>query len=577
MHRTAVQASRVGVFQPHHLTIVALALLAVLPGCRRSRGKHGKAAATVAEPAPSAADPAALILAAALSLPQHARDLPKQETPQAGGVLKVHLDVEPPHLNPLVDNNQMVSRVTEGLIYEPLIECDGQSVQPRLAEAWGFSPDGLRLSLRLRPDVVWHDGSPVTPLDVQASFEPLLRNTSRQPLFRNWLMDVEAVEIAPGRTVRFRLLRPSQQALYALCEIPILPAALERGTAIEKAQLARQPMGTGPFKFDVWDRGHRIKLVRNDAYAGPAPHLEQIWFEIEGDGARAITRTKRGQIDILPQVLPVHFPDQLSPLALGRQVDVYRLTPLRFAFVAINTRKDPLSDTRFRWALSRLWQRDRLATELHRGLARPLGGPPVGDRPSTPFDREQAKLALDEAGYRDLNADGVRDKGASPVRLTFLHVAGSKLVAKEAHQFALELRRAGVLLDLVAVDQQTLLTRLKEGHFDLAPLLWEGSVDEDPRALFGPEGIFNYGGYQSPQLEALLAEWVQAPSIASRRDLAARIGDLLAAENPALFLYRFDTLALVNQRVRGLVAEGERFDFRNVWLSEGRDVPEAAP
>jgi peptide/nickel transport system substrate-binding protein len=553
--------------------VLVLMVLGGAQGCHRNKVKSVKATSQAAiESRGALPDPGAAVLATAQVLPLPGGEADSSSV--AGGVLRVHIDAEPSQLNPLVDNSQLVARITEGLIYESLVECVRGEVQPSLAESWELSPDGLLLSLKLNPSVNWHDGKHLSVVDVQATFEPLLRITAKRPMLKSWLTDVEAVEIAPDRVVRFRLLRPSAQVLHSLCEIPILPAAAEIGTPFERAQFARQPVGTGPFRLSAWERGRRIKLIRNEAYSGAhKPFLDQIWFEIDTDGARAMTRTKRAQIDILPQVLSIHFPDQLEPVALGSQLNVFRLSPMRFAFVVLNTRRDPLSDTRFRWALSRLWQRERLAKDLHHGLARPLGGPPLGDRPATPFDREQASAALDEAGYRDLNADGVRDRGDTPLRLSFVHASGSKVVAKEAHQFALELRRAGILLDVTAIEPQAIMARLKEGNFDLAPLVWEGSPDEDPRSLFGADGVFNFGGYKSPQLDGLLGEWVLAKSTNERRAILARIGDLLASENPALFLYRFDTLALVNQRVRGLSAVGERFDFRRVWLSEGRDVP----
>ena len=551
--------------------------LGVSASCNRNKSRAvRRGSPTANEPRPALVDPGAEVLANASSLPQP--DAVSQDGALPGGVLRVHIDSDPGSLNPLADNSLAVTRVTEGLVFESLVQCARGEVLPGLAESWETSLDGQRLSLKLRANVPWHDGRHLSVIDVQATFEPLLRTASKRPLLRAWLRDVEAIEIAADRVVRFRLLRPSSQILYSLCEIPVLPAQAENGTAFVKAQLARQPVGTGPFRFAAWERGKRIKLVRNDAYTGAfKPWLDQIWFEIDSDGARAMTRTKRSQIDILPQVLPVHFPDQLEPVALGSVLQVFRLTPLRFAFVIINTKRDPLSDTRFRWALSRLWQRERLAKDLHQGLARALGGPPLGDRPATPFDREQAKAALDEAGYGDLDADGVRDRGGAPLRLSFLHASGSKIVAKEAHQFALELRRAGILLDVTALDPQTLMARLKEGNFDLAPLVWEGAPDEDPRAVFGPDGVFNFGGYRSPQLDSLFGEWVSAKSATERGAVLNRIGDLLAAETPALFLYRFDSLALVNHRVRGLGAVGERFDFRRVWLSADREIPQESP
>ena len=96
---------------------------------------------------------------------------------------------------------------------------------PRLAESWEESADALRVQLRLRPGARWHDGRPVTAVDVQASFEPLMRASSRQPTLRAMLADVEAVEMLPDRMVRLRLRRPSRLVMRALCEVPILTTA----------------------------------------------------------------------------------------------------------------------------------------------------------------------------------------------------------------------------------------------------------------------------------------------------------------------------------------------------------------
>ena len=111
------------------------------------------------------------------------------------------------------------------------------------------------------------------------------------------------------------------------------------------------------------------------------------------------------------------------------------------------------------------------------------------------------------------------------------------------------------------------MARLKRGEFDLAPMIWEGAPDEDPTPLYGAGGAFNYGGYRSSALEALLDE-ARARARARRRAprSSARIARLLADEQPVIFLYRYDVPALVAARVRGLAAVGDRFDLRRVWL-----------
>jgi peptide/nickel transport system substrate-binding protein len=505
---------------------------------------------------------ARVVAAPAATLPE--RPEPPPATGAQGGTLRVHLEAEPPHLNPLLDGHQVILRVVSGLVYETLVECRAAAYAPGLADAWERSPDGLRLTLRLRAGARWHDGRPVTATDVQASVEPLLRPTSRHPALRALLADVEAVEGVPDRGVRLRLSRPSGLPLRALCEIPILPAELLRGGSGAVAQLGRQPVGSGPFRFAGWERGRRIRLVRATAGGGP-PYLDEIIFEIDTDGARALARTRRGDIDVLPRLLEVHYPDQVAAGALRETLQLYRLTPERDSFLVVNHRHPLLADPSVRRALALLWDRDRLAEEVHRGLARPLGAP-FGTVPPLPFDRPAAERLLDRAGHRDTDGDGVRDRAGVPLRMTFLLPAGARGVATEARAYARDLRRAGLLLDLVTVDGAALLGRMRQGEFDLAPMLWEGRRDDDPAALFGPQGELAFTGYRSTALPPLYEQLRRADGPRERAPILQHIAETLAAEQPAIFLYRHDVPALVARRIHGLCGQGDRLDFRAVWL-----------
>jgi peptide/nickel transport system substrate-binding protein len=226
-----------------------------------------------------------------------------------------------------------------------------------------------------------------------------------------------------------------------------------------------------------------------------------------------------------------------------------------------------MADARFRRAIAALWDRKRFSAELHHELARPIGGPPFdADIPAPDFDRPHAIAALEQAGYRDSDADGVRDSQGKPIRLVMLEPAGNKLFHVEARAFALELRKSGVLLDLVPADPPTILARLRRGDFDLAPMSWQGAPDEDPSPLYGADGAFNHGGYRSAALDALLDAARIAPGPGARAPIRAKIAALLADEQPVIFLYRYDVPALVASRVRGLAAVGDHFDLRRVWL-----------
>jgi peptide/nickel transport system substrate-binding protein len=534
-------------------------------GCRTEKrptkdpAAHGGGKPDLTLPRPDPPPSGTLPTPAAVPAPPH---------PPAG-TLHVHLDAEPTNLHPFAAADSAVRAVTDGLVYQTLIDCTGGAYRPLLAESWDVSDDGMRIALRMRSGVRWHDRRAFGVLDVQATLEPLLRKGTDAAILRAELADVDSIELVSERTIRLVLKRPSDLALRALCDVPILPDHLVRGVRLESSPIAKQPVGTGPFRFAAWERGKRIRLQRAPDAWGPGPPVgvDEIIFDLDADAVRALNRTRRGELDILPRVLDVHYPDQVEPSTLHGMTELYRLTPQRTSFLLVNHRHEPLGDVRVRRALALLWDRERFAHELHKDLARPIGGPVFGGAvPPPAFDRARAIKLLDEAGYRDTNADGVRDRDGRPIRLTMLEVAGSRTLPVEAHAFVLEMRKAGLLVDVVTTDPATVQARLARGEFDLAPMMWEELPDEDPSPLFAAGGLFNYGGYQSSALLPLWDRLRTAPGEAGRRPLLEQIARIVGDEQPVIFLYRTDVPALVSTRVHGLAAIGDRLDLRRVWL-----------
>ena len=174
---------------------------------------------------------------------------------------------------------------------------------------------------------------------------------------------------------------------------------------------------------------------------------------------RALNRTRRGEIDVLSRVLDVHYPEQVEPTTLHGGAALYRLASRRYSFLAVNTRTQPLSDARFRRAIAMLWDRKRFAGELHNDLARPIGGPPLGGRRAAAAVR--SRRARSRCSRRPATATATRTACAiatgKPIRLTMLEPAGNKLFNVEARAFVLEMRKAGILVDLVPTDAATIM------------------------------------------------------------------------------------------------------------------------
>jgi peptide/nickel transport system substrate-binding protein len=547
---------------PTRMLLLLLAGLACV-ACSRRHAPSKKGSAT-ARPDDGGIPAARVVRVEGHKLPEVA-PVPTKAEPY-GGSLHVHLESEPPHLNPLQDQLAVIDRVVGGLVYETLLECRGNQYQPGLAESWEVSPDGERITLKLRPGARWHDDRVVSGMDVQASLEPLLRGGNKS-ILHTLLVDVEGVDVLPDRGARLRLFRRSDLALRALCEIPILPADNLRKTGATVTPLGRQPVGTGPFKFAAWERGKRIRLVRSRPVEKPQPpFLDEIVFEIDNDGSRALVHTRRGEMDVLPRLLDILYPDQVATATLRDTLELWWLTPTRYSFIMPNHRRGPLADARFRHALSLLWDRKRFAEEIHRGLKQPIGAPSFANVPPDPFDRAQAISLLEGSGFRDTDGDGVRDVGGEAIRLSFLLPAGARNLAAELKAYALDLRRAGLLLDTVPVDAAGLQSRLERGDFDLATLTWEGQPDEDPRLFFGSQGQLSLSGFRSEALQNLVDGMVLASGPAARAPLLQSLGEWLANERPVIFLYRQEVPALVSKRVHGLAGSGERLDLRAVWV-----------
>jgi peptide/nickel transport system substrate-binding protein len=488
------------------------------------------------------------------------------QTRTSGGRMTVLLEHEPPHLDPLEQPTREALTLLDRLIYEPLVECRDGRVDPALAVRWEAVPQENRLHLELRPDLRWHDGVPVTAADVQASIEAFSRGRSRRSVVASALADVVAVDAQPGGRVRLRLRQPWAGVLAALCEIPIVPAALARSTRGKAGQLRERPVGTGAYRLVEWARGRQIRLQRNPTWwRGPAA-LEEMVFDIEPDGWRGLQRARRGEVDLMPVVPAQHYPEQLRPAARAREVELGRVRDERHSFLALNPRVPALADPAVRRALSLLWNRQALSQEVHQGLAEPAAAP-FGALPAPPFDPKLAERTLTQAGWLDQNGDGVRERQGAVLRLGLLQAepvpAGRAI---EIRRFSSNLARAGIRLEVSALDPAALLARVRAGDFDLAPMVWRGRQGEDPGPMLGQGGHQARGSGSTSQVQALLAELRAAETPDVRPALFARLAVAIAKELPVIYLYRHDDLVLHTRRVRGLCQEGGRLDLRGVWL-----------
>src|SRR5882672_2774405 len=319
--------------------------------------------------------------------------------------LRIHVDAEPGRLTPLVAPSVWARRITLGTIFEPLLRYvppDGQTparYAPRLARSWRVAPSGLEIRIELEPDVTFHDGRPLTAADVQFTLDAIRDPRRAIDHLRPMLDDVEAVELVSAHELRLRLKRRSGWVLRALAEIPILPMHVYDGSLLGGGAL----IGTGPWKL-VSNKAGVVHLTRYDGYWASKPAVADLEFVYEPDAAVTLNKAKRGDLDVVPTLIPAHWPEQANAPGIMTRFRPLELATPRLRYLAFNAQRAPLGDPQVRHALALLVDRRTIAKRVFDGLARPAlwpiwpGGPISGPEAPVPdFDPAGAAQLLDAA------------------------------------------------------------------------------------------------------------------------------------------------------------------------------------
>ena len=490
------------------------------------------------------------------------------------------MDRQPRHLNPMVTPSRWALRAVQDTVFETLVRyrpppggagSGPGRYEPGLARSWSVAPSGREIRVDLEPEVAFHDGRRLTSVDVQFSLDSARSPRIAAPHLRRQLSDVLAVELLGARTLRIRLARPNGYILRALADVPILPAHVYQ----DKLVTRKGPVvGTGPYRLESW-QDDVIRLARHDGYWGRAPGITNIELVYQPDAAVALTAAKRGELDLVPELIPAHYPEQASAPGVVSSFVPLRLRPPDVRYVVMSASKPPLDDPRMRHALALLVDRAALIKEVHDGLARPIagpiwpGGPGDGPAPAPPaFDPGRAARLMDSAGWRDRDGDGVRERDGARLQLVVLAVEDSDPPLRaERDQVLRGFRRAGIRLDLRIGTPAVLRNRLRDGDFDLAFIDWRSGVDSDLAPLMETGGSDNHGRLSNRRIDSALAALRLAWNPSSRAPLMAELARAFATTWPIVPLSAPEPYGLVHRRVRGVVVWNGWISLRDLSLA----------
>ncbi|MFY7950628.1 MAG: ABC transporter substrate-binding protein, partial [Gemmatimonas sp.] len=266
-------------------------------------------------------------------------------TGENGGTMIAVVPAEPTTLlPPLVSSVQggaVVAALFERLAeIGPALETYGDGgFTPRLATSWRWATDSMSIAFAIDPAARWHDGAPVRAADVRFTYRAYTSDSVGAES-RSLLGNIDSVSVRDSMTAVFWFKRRTPQQFYdATYHMWILPAHLLDTVPLSRlaeSSFARQPVGTGRFRFARWDPGQRIEIVADTANARGRARLDRVIWSIVPDFGAATVKLFAGEADFFEMIRPDNFA-QVAQTPTLRLVDNHALT---YNFLALNYR-DP--------------------------------------------------------------------------------------------------------------------------------------------------------------------------------------------------------------------------------------------
>jgi peptide/nickel transport system substrate-binding protein len=521
--------------------------------------------------------------------------------PARGGALVATMRSEPRSFNPHAGRD-FASTTTALLTHGRLVRVNRatQAVEPALAESFTCAADARSCTLKLRPQLTWSDGTPLTVADVLFSFQALFDAKTGSWMADDFMPGGKPVVVtAPdARTIVVTFAVPYGPGVRVLDKLPILPkhkleAALKAGTLRQQWGTSTPPaelVGAGPFQVSEYRPGERLVLARNprywrkDAAGVQLPYLDRLTIEICPDQNTELLRLQSGQADLTQTEIRA---DDYA--VLKRQATAGKLT-LIDAGVALDadafwfnlkpeakagdTRRAWLQSLELRKAVSHAVDRRAFADAVFLGAAEPQWGPvtpanktwfaPAGVVEHHAFDRAKAKSLLAAVGLRDTNNDGlVEDTSGQAARFTLITQKGNTALEKGAAVIRDELKAIGLTMDVVPLEVGALVERLQKADYDALYYRFL-NTDTDPSGAMdfwlssGGAHVWNTDQATpatpwEKAIDAAVQRMVSTGNLAARQKAFNEAQKLLSDHLPVIYFAAARLYVAVGTRVVGAV------------------------
>ena len=480
-----------------------------------------------------------------------------------GDWLVVRLGAEPSTLNPVLSTDAYAAEIYS-YIGESLLRRNFRTLElePELAGSWSVSLDHLVYTFTLKQGIRWHDGEPFTAHDVLFSYQKIMDPAVDAAHLRNYYQDIARVDVLDPYRIQFTYRRPYFRGLEICGSIPLVPEHVYREGDFNNHPANRRPLGTGPYRFGHWKTGKEIVLDRNKDYWGSRVHLERMYFRIITDSTVALQVLKKQQLDMVG-LTALQWVKQTESKKFQNNFDKIKFYEPYYSYIGWNARKPYFADYRVRRALTYMVNREKILDTLLFGMGMIVTGPFYVNAPESnplikafPYDPEQAKRLLTQAGWIDRDGDGIREKDGIPFRFEFLISSGSTFAEQLSTILKEDLGQIGISMEIRKLEWAVFIQQIQDRKFDAVTLGWSLSVEADPYQVWHSSQSdrgSNFVGFVNDEADWIIEEARVTFDRARRIELYHRFHEILHEEQPYTFLFCTESLAAVHRRFRNVV------------------------
>jgi len=480
----------------------------------------------------------------------------------------------PSTFNPQMGTDGPTINASSKMLYNRLVtfERGSTKVVPSLATKWSSSKDGLTFTFELRKGVKFHSTKTFTPSrdfnadDVLFSFNrqrlmdhPFHKvNGGTYEYFKSMDMGTiikDVVKLDPYK-VKFVLSRPEAPFLANLAMDFASILSKEYADQLLKAktpeQLAIQPVGTGPYVFQRYQKDNLIRYTKNSNYFDGPPKVDRVVFAITPDPHVRFQKLKTGECHFIAEPSPV----DLAEMKKHKAINVLEQPGLNVGYLAMNVEKPPLNNKKVRQAIHHAMNRGSYIEAIYKGNAK------VAKNPIPPtmwsyekglkeydFNISKAKDLLKEAGF---------EKGFK-LELWTLPVSrpynpnGKKM----GELIQADLKKVGVNVKLVTYDWPTYLAKARKGEHQLIQLGWtgdNGDPDNFLNVLLGCSGVkagSNVARWCNKNFESLVGKAKTTTDVKARTKLYKQAQKVFKEEVPWVTLAHATVFKAMSKKVKG--------------------------